>query len=165
MTVWLQRQEAVDRFTAYLDWCKHDLKLQPHLTIRPTTVAAPTAESAEITRVAAPPLPLIPAALPATGTPAAAITYKIAKAHPAELRNIPLSSITAPETRRPCNFMPQSYDRFDLFKRITLTLPSIRQVSDAKLKNVVRASPPVAAVEGTRKTAERVGVVSPMLSR
>ncbi|KAJ6549166.1 hypothetical protein B0H10DRAFT_1630586, partial [Mycena sp. CBHHK59/15] len=53
-------------------------------------------------------------------------------------------------------FMPQPFDRFDLFKRITLTLPSIQQVSDAKLRNIVHASPPVAAVEGTRKTGERV---------
>ncbi|KAJ6608811.1 hypothetical protein B0H10DRAFT_2226532 [Mycena sp. CBHHK59/15] len=71
MTLWLQRQEAVDRFTAYLDWCKHDLRLKPHSTIPPPAVPATPVETAEITRVVPPPKPLTPAALPATATPAA----------------------------------------------------------------------------------------------
>ncbi|KAJ7637484.1 hypothetical protein B0H17DRAFT_961143, partial [Mycena rosella] len=47
------------------------------------------------------------------------------------------------------------FDRFNLYKRITITLPSIREVSDLKLRNVVRASPPIDAVPGTRNNGER----------
>ncbi|KAF8181120.1 RNA ligase-domain-containing protein [Mycena galopus ATCC 62051] len=86
MTTWLQRQEAVDRFTAYLQF------------------------------------------LPA------AQTY---------IR------------KHSSSFIPQSFGRFALFKRITITLPSIAQVSDLKLRNVVRVLPPVAAVPGTRNHGER----------
>ncbi|KAJ6612488.1 hypothetical protein B0H10DRAFT_2223102 [Mycena sp. CBHHK59/15] len=138
MTLWLQRQEAAEA---------------PFDDTSPAVPATPV-KTAEITRVVPPPKPLTPAALPATATPAAlpaAVTYKIAKAHPTELRNITISSIMAAATylrkqSAPVHFMPQPFDRFDLFKRITITLPSIRQVSDAKLRNVVRASPPIVAV-------------------
>ncbi|KAJ7620077.1 hypothetical protein FB45DRAFT_1062475 [Roridomyces roridus] len=39
--------------------------------------------------------------------------------------------------------VPQPYDRFNLYKRITFTLPAIREANANRLKNVVRASPPV----------------------
>ncbi|KAJ7477594.1 hypothetical protein FB451DRAFT_1032957 [Mycena latifolia] len=144
MTLWLQRQEAVDRSTAYLAWCKDSLG----------PVSGPAALPA--------------AALAAVVLPA--ITYKIAKTHPTELRKIPVSFITdeaginaqqflpAVATflrKHASHYIPQPFDRFDLYKRITITLPSIPQVSDLKRRNVVRASPPVAAVPNTRQHGER----------
>ncbi|KAJ7099271.1 hypothetical protein B0H15DRAFT_920171 [Mycena belliarum] len=167
MTLWLQRQEAVDSFTAYLAWCADSLRLKPYSTIPPPPPAPPTTagESAEISRVSSAPPPG-----PASSSAALTTTYKIAQSHPSELHNIPVSSIT---DKAGCNaqqflpaltlflrkhhshFIPQNFDRFDLYKRITITLPSIRQTSNLKLRNVVRASPPVAAVAGTRKHGER----------
>ncbi|KAJ7895780.1 hypothetical protein B0H13DRAFT_2234541 [Mycena leptocephala] len=163
LTLWLQRQEAVDRFTAYLAWCKDSLKLPPYSTIPPPPTP-PADEPAVITRVVSPPKPVsvIPT-LPLA-------TYKISNAHPSDLQKIPVSFITnkaginaqqflpAVATflrKHGSQYIPQLFDRFDLFKRITVTLPSILQVSDLKLKNVVRATPPVAAIPGTRKHGER----------
>ncbi|KAF7348894.1 hypothetical protein MVEN_01409600 [Mycena venus] len=106
-----------------------------------------------------------PTALPATLT----LTYKIAQTHPTELRNIDVASIINPAginaqqfllavkaylQQHGSSFVPQSFDRFALFKRITITLPPILQVSKLKLRNVVRASPPIAAVPGTRNHGE-----------
>ncbi|KAJ6559359.1 hypothetical protein DFH09DRAFT_921717 [Mycena vulgaris] len=167
MTVWLQRQEAVDRFTAYLAWCKDSLDLRPYSTIPPPPPPPPTAETADIDRIVPPTPPISAAVLPAIPT------YKIAKSHPSELRSIPLSSIVdsaginarqflpavatflQKHVNAPSHFVPQAFDRFDLYKRMTFTLPSIREISDLKLRNVVRASPPVAAVPGTRNHGER----------
>ncbi|KAJ6580316.1 hypothetical protein B0H10DRAFT_2341498 [Mycena sp. CBHHK59/15] len=140
MMLWLQRQEAVARFTAYLTWCKDSLGLKPYSSIS----------------ISASPLPV------------PAVTYKIAKAHPSELRNIAVSSIVAKPginaqqflpaiatylRKNSSLFIPQLFDRFDLFKRIMITLPSIQEVSDLKLKNIIRASPPVAAIP-TRNHSE-----------
>ncbi|KAJ7429835.1 hypothetical protein B0H11DRAFT_1894852 [Mycena galericulata] len=164
MTLWLQRQEAVDRFTAYLAWCKDSLKLKPYSTIPPLPPPV-TSDPADITRTVSPSLtPALAAPVPSQ------VTYQIAKTHPTDLRNIPVSFITAETNinaqqflpavatflrKHGSHFTPQSFDRFDLFKRITITLPSIPQVSDLKRRNIVRASPPVAAVAGTRNHGER----------
>ncbi|KAJ7674410.1 hypothetical protein B0H17DRAFT_1207991 [Mycena rosella] len=165
MTLWLQRQEAVDRFTAYLAWCKDSLRLKPYSIIAPLLL--PTVannETAEITRIS--PVPAVSAAVLSVAA------YKIAKTHPSELRSIPVSVIATPaginaqlflpsitkylrNHALSSNFSPQPFDRFNLYKRITITLPSIREVSDLKLRNVVRASPPVDAVPGTRNNGER----------
>ncbi|KAJ7129656.1 hypothetical protein C8R44DRAFT_830103 [Mycena epipterygia] len=148
MTLW---------FTAYLAWCEASLHLKPHSTIPPTPTPPASIEPAEITRIDAPPKPVSPT------TVVSVVAYKIAKTHPTELRNIP-ASVIADTTginaqqflpavathlqKLGSQFIPQSFDRFDLFKHITITLPSIRQ-------NVVRASPPVATVLGTRNNGER----------
>ncbi|KAJ6572664.1 hypothetical protein B0H10DRAFT_2237407 [Mycena sp. CBHHK59/15] len=164
MTLWLQRQEAVARFTAYLTWCKDSLGLKPYSSIAPPPVAPESAETAEIARITPP-----SQSISASPLPVPAVTYKIAKAHPSELCNITVSSIAAKPginaqeflpaiatylRKNSSLFIPQPFDHFDLFKRITITLPSIQEVSDFKLKNIVRASPPVAAVTGTRNHGE-----------
>jgi hypothetical protein len=185
MTTWLQRQEAVDRFTAYLAWCKDALQKMPHSTIALPPTPPPSEEPAEICRIAVPSNPA-PTPTPVASRPAASSTisasaasptttlslvaYKIAKNHPTELRNVDVASIINPDTinarqfipaiqsylqKHASSFIPQPFDRFALFKRITITLPSIPQVSNLKLRNVVRASPPVAAVPGTRNHGER----------
>ncbi|KAJ7483023.1 hypothetical protein B0H11DRAFT_2232041 [Mycena galericulata] len=137
MTLWLQRQEAVDRFTAYLAWCKDSLKLKPYSTIPPLPPRPVTPEPADITRTVS------PSSTPALAAPVPPrATYQIAKTHPTDLRNIPVSFITAETNinaqqflpavatflcKHGSHFTPQSFDRFDLFKRITITLPSIPQ--------------------------------------
>ncbi|KAF7367105.1 hypothetical protein MSAN_00970100 [Mycena sanguinolenta] len=171
MTLWLQRQEAVDRFTAYLSWCKDTLHEKPRSTIIPLPTPPTSEEPAEISRLPAPSTaPAATGLVSASPSPSESITYKIAKTHPLDLRNIDVPSIANPAginaqrflpaiqtylRKHGSPFIPQPFDRFALFKRITLTLPSIPQVSDLKLKNVVRASPPVAAVPGTRNHGER----------
>ncbi|KAJ6454809.1 hypothetical protein C8R45DRAFT_1188877 [Mycena sanguinolenta] len=163
MTLWLQRQEAVDRFTAYLAWCKKILHEKPRSTIIPLPVAAPPSEEpATISRI---PVPAVPAPVQT-----AVVTYKIAKTHPADLRNVDVASIIDPSglnarqflpalktylRKHESNFNAQPFDRFALFKRITIILPPIPQVTSLKLRNVVRASLPVAAVPGTRNHGER----------
>ncbi|KAJ7105367.1 hypothetical protein C8R44DRAFT_943376 [Mycena epipterygia] len=144
MTLWLQRQEAVDRFTAYLAWCNDSLKLKPHSTIPPPPPPAPVNADSDITRVVSPPLRNIPASFIADN---------------AGINAQQFLPVVATYVRKhpgcPSHFIPQPFDRFDLYKRITITLPSIREVSDLKRRNVVRASPPVAAVPGTRNHGER----------
>ncbi|KAJ7158446.1 hypothetical protein C8R46DRAFT_1164909 [Mycena filopes] len=156
MTLWLQRQEAVDRFTAYLAWCQQSLHLKPRTTIAP--------------------LPIVTAVPDSTGLePSAEVAlhrgYRIAKVHPAALRGIPISFLEDPAGQNATVFLsamttylrvkgstyrPQLFDRFDLFKRVTISLPAIPEVNSTplKLKNVVRASPPVVAALGTRMHPE-----------
>ncbi|KAJ7719204.1 hypothetical protein B0H16DRAFT_1253978, partial [Mycena metata] len=147
MTLWLQRQEAVDRFTAYLAWCTESLHIKPRTTIRPGAQTA-AVSAAEVLRRG----------------------YRIAKAHPPALRGIPATFLEDPAGQNATVFLaalktylgnkgstykPQSFDCFDLFKRVTITLPVIPEVSaPLKLKNVVRASPPVIPVAGTRAVPE-----------
>ncbi|KAJ7681812.1 hypothetical protein B0H14DRAFT_925720, partial [Mycena olivaceomarginata] len=95
--------------------------------------------------------------------------YQIAKTHPPGLRGIPVTFIQDPAgqnsrvflsaittyLRKNCSpYIPQLFDRFDLFKRITVTLPIIPEASPLKIKNIVHASPPVSAVPGSRALAE-----------
>lgn len=156
MTTWLRRQESIARFSVYLEWCKghsivdgaggskgpsppHEMPgLPQHVedTAEAVIVESQTAASGQTTT-----------------------TFKVAKRHPAALRNIPASEIILENhatqflpalttfLRNSCNtqFVPQSFDMFDLFKRITFQLPSIAEVSDRKLTNIVRASPPIPA--------------------
>ncbi|KAJ7882418.1 hypothetical protein B0H14DRAFT_3082501 [Mycena olivaceomarginata] len=102
MTLWLQRQEAVDRFTAYLAWCEE------------TFIEDPAGQNARVF----------------------------------------LTAIATYLRKHGSIYIPHLFDRFDLFKRITITLPIIPEASPLKIKNVVRASPPVAAIPGTRTPAE-----------
>ncbi|KAF8188308.1 hypothetical protein K438DRAFT_1907473 [Mycena galopus ATCC 62051] len=97
MTLWLQRQEAVDRFTAYLA-CLRGISI--------SFLEDPAGQNASYLR------------------------------------------------KRGSHYVPQLFDRFDLFKRITITLPIIPEASPLKTKNVVRASPPVVAVPNSRTPAE-----------
>jgi hypothetical protein len=165
MILWLQRQEAVDRFTAYLTWCEESLHLKPHSTIVPLPVVVADVDGSELVRV--PKRTVLPVA---SATPLnIRHGYRIAKTHPPGLRRIPvtfiqdpagqnarifLSAITTYLRKNGSLYIPQLFDRFDLFKRITVTLPIIPEASPLKIKNVIRASPPVSAVPGSRALAE-----------
>ncbi|KAJ6545342.1 hypothetical protein B0H19DRAFT_955423 [Mycena capillaripes] len=162
MTLWLQRQEAVDRFTAYLAWCEASLHLKPHTTIVPLPVVVAEPDGSELIRVPK-------RAVPSTALEKIHRGYRIAKTHPSTLRGVPVTFIEDPAGQNARVFLsaistylhkngsiyiPRAFDRFDLFKRITIALPIIPEVSPLKIKNVVRASPPVAAVPNTRTAAE-----------
>ena len=85
-------------------------------------------------------------------------TYKVAAAHPVELQDVPAHAIV--KTHCAARFLPalasfiqghgsaigvSSEDEFDLYKQIEVALPAIPEVSPTKLKNVIRATPPVPA--------------------
>jgi hypothetical protein len=146
MTRWLRRQEAVDRFTLYLEWMRNgayksrENALQPLVEDLDGVVVTPT--SMDHTRA----------------SPAASqMTYKIAKSHPASLANISAASIVAGQNASyfleavkayisPYSPLePQPFDRFNLYKRLTFALPAIPEASLNNRQNVVRATPPVPA--------------------
>ncbi|KAF8881119.1 hypothetical protein BD779DRAFT_1675607 [Infundibulicybe gibba] len=131
MTRWLQRQEAVDRFTWYLEWAKDGsykpTQVQPHCIL-------PTSTTLTVQR-----------------TP----IYTVALHHPKELRGIEAQAIIV--NHNATQFLPavqtflanhgsrilaQPFDGFNLFKRIVLRLPNIPQANPNDLINIVRATPP-----------------------
>ncbi|RDB24482.1 hypothetical protein Hypma_008517 [Hypsizygus marmoreus] len=147
MTHWLRRQEAVDRFTHYLDWIKNgefqpDKDFRQRVQLQATELYANRDHTTLVPSISAP--PPVP-------------TYQIAKHHAPEVRGVLATTITinhhatqflaavgdflrlrgSPITPLPC-------DGFNLFKRLTLTLPIIPQASPKDLANIVHATPPVA---------------------
>ncbi|KZP05730.1 hypothetical protein FIBSPDRAFT_666170, partial [Athelia psychrophila] len=157
MTVWLERQESVDRFQSYLDWCRfgyvstHRTALATYqLSSRPTTKSLSTDLDVESEDDA------VVVDHLAKGAPAH--LYKIAKAHPPGLRSVPAGDIIT--GHKASRFLaalstflrdngghvnPTIFDNFDLWKRIELRLPTIPEAGSRSLKNIVRASPPVPA--------------------
>lgn len=154
MTTWLARQEAVDRFSVYLEWFKSGAYV-PHASHVLDTVSLPASDSE---------------------TPEASVVllsdvqtrhrhYQVAATHPPALRAIPAEKVirgqkaaqflSALRTFLHINgssVVPYSFDGFDLYKQLVVTLPGIPEVSDNKLRNVIRASPPSQKVG--RKPAE-----------
>ncbi|KAJ7749142.1 hypothetical protein B0H16DRAFT_1847253 [Mycena metata] len=151
MTNWLRRQEAVDRFTLYLEWERKG-SYQPGEQVSRVPITPPASDDPEGIVVA-----------PTSTSPAA--TYKIAKLHPRELTNIPAVDIIAGHGAgyflealkayiSPFSpLIPQPFDRFNLYKRLTFTLPAIPEASATSRRNVVRVSPPVPA-RGVRSPAQ-----------
>ncbi|KAJ7193265.1 hypothetical protein GGX14DRAFT_593074 [Mycena pura] len=140
MTKWLRRQEAVDRFTLYLEWMRNGAyKRAEDLSRLPVTLSDDT-EAVVVTR-------------PTPATPSA--TYQIAKTHPSGLSNILAADIIAGHDAGyflsavkayispHSTLIPQPFDRFNLYKRLTFVLPSIREASRNHSRNIVQATPPV----------------------
>jgi hypothetical protein len=158
MMVWLQRQEAVDQFQAYLDWFwqgsfQPSTAQQSFLVMRdPRTTEPEDQDGNEGDR-------------DEHGTddevfemPDKSVIslYRIAKHHPPALRHVSTSNIiTTHNTARfldavhsyvaGCggHIVPQAHNVFGLWKCIKFCLSHIPQASDAKTKNIVRASPAV----------------------
>ncbi|KAH7904460.1 hypothetical protein BJ138DRAFT_987633, partial [Hygrophoropsis aurantiaca] len=85
--------------------------------------------------------------------------------HPTHLRRVPASQIiTGQHTTLflealgtllrglSLSYIPRHFDTFDLYSRLVFQLPAIAEVSSLKLKNIVRASPPIA--RNQRRPAE-----------
>ncbi|KDR68956.1 hypothetical protein GALMADRAFT_145973 [Galerina marginata CBS 339.88] len=129
MTRWLERQEAVDRYTAYLHW--HATKDQAVAN----NMSAPPPEEEE-----------------------SLVTYAIAKQPPPASRHVLASSIISPDAHsasrflpalstflqtRGSTFIPREFDVFGLWKQLVFKLPDIPEVGSRHTLNVVRASAPV----------------------
>jgi hypothetical protein len=147
----------MDRFTLYLEWMRNGV-YKP----RQDVSRIPVSQVDDTDRV------VVTSTLMAVTTPAApkvVQTYRIAKLHPAALSNIPAVEIIAGHAAgyfleavmiyiSPHSpFIPQPYDRFNLYKRLTFSLPAIPEASANKYQNVVRASPPL-PVRGTHFPAQ-----------
>jgi hypothetical protein len=139
MTIWLRRQEAVDRFTSYLAWYEK-------LTI-PSVLDLET-EEGEISIKRAAPTPAVAHNLPG-------VTYHIARTHPTALKQVPASTLIKNHnaicflpafqthlSRNGCNLQPQHFDCFNIFSRMSFCLPEIIETGSRRLQNIVRASPP-----------------------
>lgn len=159
MTRWLARQEAVDRFTVFLEWmANQDSPRSSHpqdfdhveldsgavvVRERPDTVASSTLPTPPLARMS---------------VQHRAKIYKVPITHPSSLRNIPAHRIIV--THGASRFLPavqkylhdhgshitpREFDGFNLYKHIVTRLPDIPEVSRTKCKNVIRAAPPVEA--------------------
>ncbi|KAF8194910.1 hypothetical protein K438DRAFT_1968863 [Mycena galopus ATCC 62051] len=120
----------------------NNLHLKPHTTIAPLPVVVADIDNSELVRVSE--RIVVP------------VTTSLIKIHHRILLARMLvffSAITAYLRKRGSHYVQQLFDRFDLFKRITITLPIIPEASPLKTKNVV-ASPPVVAVPNSRTPAE-----------
>lgn len=157
MTVWLRRQEAVDRFTMYLYWYRNGgfnttgqdshLPLADRQAVEPGSVEyfLPLHPKAQKLNTPNDIDPLIPH-----------ILYHVPKNHPPLLRAVPASKIIAENgasrflptvqtflRNHDCLLVPHEFDEFKLFKKVNLMLPPIPEVSKKKYRDIVRASPPV----------------------
>ena len=150
MTRWLQRQEAINLRDSYLEWLGVLESSEDASAGTPPTDKSDSDDSGEAYK-----LPLegereVTARL--INTPL--FTYHISKTSP--LPRIPISKLAseygameflpALETflkdHMPANtLMPNAFDRFDLFKSISILLPSQPHVSDTKRRVTIRATP------------------------
>lgn len=144
MTRWLQRQEAVDRFTVYLAWTK-TLSQPPIMAVDKFDIDS---EDFLVSRDA---------------------TYSIAARPPPASRRIAASYIISPEGHNASRFLdalttffvaagspfvPREFDVFGLWKRLVFKLPNIPEVGARHGHNVVRAAGPVISTTNGRRRAE-----------
>ncbi|KAK0220172.1 hypothetical protein IW262DRAFT_1448538 [Armillaria fumosa] len=124
MTRWLSQQEAVDRFTSYIDWWKAGLYSSngaiyipcESLDISPSTMSTPTSQSA----------------------------FHVSLCHPMDLCAVWASTIHT--------YLQQHGSiMFDLYRHLTVELPRIAEAGAKNLKNVIRVFPPVKE-RGRRKS-------------
>lgn len=165
MVVWLRRQEATDRFTIYLDWCRNRGSSpevhSAHVTPEHEADDAAEAITAVNMAVQAGPSQLRAAAL--------LVRYNVPTRHPATLRGIPaadiierqgasqfLPSIQAFLRLRNIAYTPRLFDGFDIYPRLALFLPPIAGAGHGHRKNVVRATPPIPAHERTAAQPARL---------
>ncbi|THG92911.1 hypothetical protein EW026_g8163 [Hermanssonia centrifuga] len=141
MTKWLSRQEAVDRFTVYLEWYTNG-------EYNPDTHASTQALEAA--------MPVDPGSIASQGSQRP--TYHVAATHPPSLRAIRASNIIQGHgatqflpalhaflKSHGSSIVPHTFDKFDLFKQLVIQLPVLPEAGKNKCKNVIRAAPPVAA--------------------
>ncbi|KAJ7799073.1 hypothetical protein B0H14DRAFT_3886214 [Mycena olivaceomarginata] len=141
MTLWLQRQESVARFSAFKEWMS-----TPHSS------AAPTQHPAVI--------PSVPLASKSDDADTLTHrTYSISKQPPAATRCVVADHIIAENGHNAIRFLPAlsqflrsafnstytpySYDVFPTWKRLKFTLPNIPEVGRRHAINLVRATAPV----------------------
>jgi hypothetical protein len=161
MTIWLRRQEAVDRFQAYLNWFRGS-PYQPRPSHRavlaedfgtsgPGDIIGEEDEDGDEDEVNDEPFII-------SGSAVAATSYRIAKHHPPGLHHVSAGTIISAHNasrfldalrtylaEHGSPISPNIHDVFGLWSRIEFRLPHILEASNNKLKNIVRASPPIPA--------------------
>ncbi|KAJ7106620.1 hypothetical protein C8R44DRAFT_834329 [Mycena epipterygia] len=155
MTKWLTRQEAVARFSHYLEWA-HPPPRPAEPQLAPPDVSARSTSSSQIPDDDADSLIISP-------------SYSIAKVPPPATRAVSGAHIIASEghaascfisalsrflLQSGSRFVPRHFDLFGTWKRIGFKLPPIPEVGVRHSKNVVRAIAPVPASIANRKAAE-----------
>ncbi|KAJ7582127.1 hypothetical protein C8J56DRAFT_1015707 [Mycena floridula] len=159
MTNWLRRQEAVDQFAAFLAWDRAGSYL-PLQTKRPVVVTPPAADPDELNDEDGDDDAIFCSTASKKET-----EYSVARTHSAVLRNVTaktiinghhasrfLPALSSFLSGFNCPIIPQEFDNFNLYKRIVLPLRAIPQAGSKDVRNVVRATPPI-AVRG-RQPAE-----------
>lgn len=149
MTTWLSRQEAIDRFSSYLNWSippapNPDLDDNPlhNLDNDPDTDNNPN-DNPQTTQ-----------SLDNRNPPIKRVLH-INKSIPKSMRQVPAYQIVEGHGARQflpaletflrsntCFIRPQPLDRFNLHGRISTYLPTVLEANSQTIKNVVRATPP-----------------------
>ncbi|KAJ6516654.1 Zn-finger domain-containing protein [Mycena vitilis] len=146
MTVWLQRQEAFALREAYLDWLNDALSSQAV-----EDDDSDDEEDSASTRHAS---EIVTLALPSSTT--SAVSYAIAKSPSfpdvtvAQLENIyaavdflPAFTLFINKYFPRCSIKPSRYDRFAVFKQISLQVARNRFIADKPRTCRIRATPPI----------------------
>ncbi|SJK96779.1 uncharacterized protein ARMOST_00025 [Armillaria ostoyae] len=147
MTPWLSHQEAVDKFRTYLDWCqagKYDTSINqtPDNEDGSVTLLLPTIPSSNV--IPPPSIPTITS--PLSHLPARA--FQVSKRHPVDLQGIRafkiiqghntprfLEALEVYLRQHGSMLHPQTFDMFNLYRRLTVELPPIPEVSRKKYTN------------------------------
>ncbi|KAF5328932.1 hypothetical protein D9758_016819 [Tetrapyrgos nigripes] len=185
MTRWLSRQEAVDRFSMYLRFCRDgsyrpsdsygdgtdgerndeeidDLGAQPMDTHNVTQIIQSVAEPGHaVGRVRYPSSP--PKALRQTPAEKLMVTQNASRF---------LHALQTFLQKHSCPIVPTALDRYDLYKQVSVRLPTIPYASKNDLVNIIRSAPPVPA-RGRRPAQPahldfalvRTGEVNPVTDR
>ncbi|KAF7334175.1 hypothetical protein MVEN_02323700 [Mycena venus] len=142
MTLWLQRQESVARFSAFREWMANP---PPPINSTQPPTAVPSPPSTE----------------PSADDADTLIhhTYSISKRPPAATRHVVASHIIAQEGHNAIRFLPAlskflltnfkssytpyAFDVFSTWKRLKFTLPNIAEVGHRHATNLVRVTAPV----------------------
>lgn len=153
MTVWLRRQETIDRFAMYLFWCRNGTYVPGASASDNTKTSSQGAEPGTVEF-------FIPKHLKRKiqRTSAVMVTptlYRVPANHPPSLRAVPASKIVQQHNAKRflpavqtfllahnCTLAVHEYDDFKLFKKVDFDLPHIPEVSIHKQRDCVRASPP-----------------------
>lgn len=174
MIRWLSRQEALDRFTVYINWCRnksytqqtcptYSLKTQTTeqeletILVQNTLLSVQTSSPPHPNQTQATKLGTITLSSQQSGSKGQT-TFKVPKTHPKELRSVSCDDIVAGHGAS--QFLPalqdflciqggqttaQQHDHFSLYKQLVIKLPNISEVNASKTKNVIRATSPLAA--------------------
>jgi hypothetical protein len=147
MTLWLQRQESVARFSAFREWMSESTLSSTLASTQPPTI-----------------LPLPASSTLATGAEDDADTlihhtYSISKQPPAATRRVLASHIIAEDghdasrflpalshflqTTHDSSYTPYHFDVFPTWKHLKFTLPNIPEVGKRHNANIVRTTAPV----------------------
>ncbi|KAG2093555.1 hypothetical protein BD769DRAFT_1678895 [Suillus cothurnatus] len=171
MMVWLWHQEAVDRFSTYLEWYKsrtmesgqqdcgteHGLELETEGDEQDGEVIIENLLISDVDTASASETANLSDSNATSFSHTSMI--HIPTTHPPHLYRIPASKIISDQhaslflqalTTYICTpgnlYVQKSFDTFDLFSRLAFELPAIAEVSSCKLKNIVCVSPPIAHV-------------------